>query len=170
MLATLAKLKQVCNHPAQFLDDNSADRRPLRQAGAADRDARRSARRRATAPWSSRQFAEMGEMLKKHLQETFGREVLFLHGGDDQEAARPDGRAVSGGRTRRPRRLHPVAQGGRHRAQPDGGEPRVPFRPLVEPGRGEPGDRPRLPDRPDAATCRCTSSSAPARWKRRSTR
>ncbi len=26
------------------------------------------------------QFAEMGGMLKKHLQETFGREVLFLHG------------------------------------------------------------------------------------------
>ena len=35
-------------------------------------------------------------MLKQHLQETFGREVLFLHGGDAQEAARPDGRALSG--------------------------------------------------------------------------
>jgi SNF2 family DNA or RNA helicase len=27
------------------------------------------------------QFAEMGELLRRHLQETFGREVLFLHGG-----------------------------------------------------------------------------------------
>src|SRR5690606_33428253 len=27
------------------------------------------------------QFTEMGEILKQHLQETFGREVLFLHGG-----------------------------------------------------------------------------------------
>jgi SNF2 family DNA or RNA helicase len=27
------------------------------------------------------QFAEMGEMIKKHLQETFAREALFLHGG-----------------------------------------------------------------------------------------
>jgi SNF2 family DNA or RNA helicase len=26
------------------------------------------------------QFAEMGQILKRHLQETFGREVLFLHG------------------------------------------------------------------------------------------
>jgi SNF2 family DNA or RNA helicase len=26
------------------------------------------------------QFAEMGEILRQHLQETFGREVLFLHG------------------------------------------------------------------------------------------
>jgi SNF2 family DNA or RNA helicase len=27
------------------------------------------------------QFAEMGEILKRHLQEFFGKEVLFLHGG-----------------------------------------------------------------------------------------
>src|SRR5262249_11681937 len=27
------------------------------------------------------QFTEMGEMLKRYLQETYGREVLFLHGG-----------------------------------------------------------------------------------------
>jgi SNF2 family DNA or RNA helicase len=27
------------------------------------------------------QFTEMGEILKRYLQETFGREVLFLHGG-----------------------------------------------------------------------------------------
>jgi SNF2 family DNA or RNA helicase len=27
------------------------------------------------------QFSEMGEMLRLHLQETFGREALFLHGG-----------------------------------------------------------------------------------------
>jgi SNF2 family DNA or RNA helicase len=27
------------------------------------------------------QFAEMGALLQRHLQETFGREALFLHGG-----------------------------------------------------------------------------------------
>jgi SNF2 family DNA or RNA helicase len=27
------------------------------------------------------QFAEMGEILQRYLQETFGREVLYLHGG-----------------------------------------------------------------------------------------
>jgi len=27
------------------------------------------------------QFAEMGKILQRHLQDTFGREVLFLHGG-----------------------------------------------------------------------------------------
>ena len=43
--------------------------------------------------------------------------------------------------------LHPVAQGGRHGAEPDRGLPRRPLRPLVEPGGGEPGHRPRLPHR-----------------------
>ena len=50
ILATLSKLKQVCNHPAQFLGDNSRDSRPLRQAGAADRDAGGSARGRRPRP------------------------------------------------------------------------------------------------------------------------
>ncbi len=27
------------------------------------------------------QFTEMGDLLQRHLQETFGREVLYLHGG-----------------------------------------------------------------------------------------
>ncbi len=27
------------------------------------------------------QFTEMGDILQRYLQETFGREVLFLHGG-----------------------------------------------------------------------------------------
>ena len=31
------------------------------------------------------QYASMGEILKKFLQETFGREVLFLHGGVPRE-------------------------------------------------------------------------------------
>src|SRR5262249_38252916 len=31
------------------------------------------------------QFTEMGELLKRHLQETFGKEVLFLHGGVPRE-------------------------------------------------------------------------------------
>ena len=33
------------------------------------------------------QFAEMGEILQRYLQETFGREVLFLHGGVPKQTA-----------------------------------------------------------------------------------
>ncbi len=87
------------------------------------------------------------------------REVLFLHGGDLatptatrwSRASEADGWAPA---------LRPLAQGRRHGPQPDRGQPRVPLRPLVEPGGREPGHRPRLSDRPDASRSRSTSSSA----------
>jgi SNF2 family DNA or RNA helicase len=80
ILATLSKLKQVCNHPAQFLGDNS----PL--PGRSGKLARLSEMLEEVLEVGDRalvftQFAEMGTMLRRHLQETFGREVLFLHGG-----------------------------------------------------------------------------------------
>ena len=53
VLAALTKLKQVCNHPAQFLGDGSALAGPLGQAGAPDRDAGGGDRARATARSSS---------------------------------------------------------------------------------------------------------------------
>ncbi|MBM3323388.1 ATP-dependent helicase, partial [candidate division WOR-3 bacterium] len=76
VLATLAKLKQVCNHPAQLLKDNSAI------AGRSGKLARLTEMLEETASVGDRaliftQFAEMGELLKRHLEETFGREVLF---------------------------------------------------------------------------------------------
>jgi SNF2 family DNA or RNA helicase len=80
VLATLMKLKQVCNHPAQFLRDHSAI------AGRSGKLARLTEMLEEVLSAAERalvftQFAEMGEILKNHLQEEFGREVLFLHGG-----------------------------------------------------------------------------------------
>jgi SNF2 family DNA or RNA helicase len=80
ILATLSKLKQVCNHPAQFLHDNS----PL--PGRSGKLARLTEMLDEVLEAGDRalvfsQFAEMGTMLRRHLMETFGREVLFLHGG-----------------------------------------------------------------------------------------
>jgi SNF2 family DNA or RNA helicase len=80
VLATLTKLKQVCNHPAQFLSDESA------LPGRSGKLARltemleevRSVQDRALV---FTQFAEMGTLLKTYLQEYFGDEVLFLYGG-----------------------------------------------------------------------------------------
>jgi len=79
VLATLSKLKQVCNHPAQFLGDNS----PL--PGRSGKLARLAEMVEEMIAVGDRalvfsQFAEMGEILRRHLQETFGQEVLFLHG------------------------------------------------------------------------------------------
>ena len=80
ILAVLSKLKQVCNHPAHFLKDRSAvgDRsgklaRLTEMLGEVVGSGERAL--------VFTQFVEMGEMLKGHLQETFGREVLLLHGG-----------------------------------------------------------------------------------------
>lgn len=80
ILATLSKLKQVCNHPAHFLGDNSAI------LGRSGKLARLSEMLDEALEIGDRalvfsQFAEMGKLLQKHLQEVFGREVLFLHGG-----------------------------------------------------------------------------------------
>jgi len=80
VLATLLKLKQVCNHPAQLLGDGSA--LPGR-SGKLTRlvemlEEARAVKERALI---FTQFAEMGTLLKAHLQATFGDEVLFLHGG-----------------------------------------------------------------------------------------
>ena len=79
ILGVLSKLKQVCNHPAQFLGDNSSI--PNRSG----KLARLTEMLEEILEVGDRaliftQFAEMGEILQRHLQETFGREVLFLHG------------------------------------------------------------------------------------------
>ena len=80
VLATLMKLKQVCNHPAQFLGDGST--LPGRSGKLARLtemlDEVRSVRERALV---FTQFAEMGTLLKSYLQDMLNDEVLFLHGG-----------------------------------------------------------------------------------------
>ncbi len=80
VLATLMKLKQVCNHPAQFAADNSSvkDRSGKLQ--------RLEEMLTETVELNERtliftQFAEMGKMLKNHFQDYFGREVFLIHGG-----------------------------------------------------------------------------------------
>jgi SNF2 family DNA or RNA helicase len=84
VLAALSKLKQVCNHPAQFLGDNSA---------IADRSgklARLTEMLEEVVDGGDRalvftQFTEMGEIISRHLREQLGQEVLFLHGGTQRK-------------------------------------------------------------------------------------
>jgi SNF2 family DNA or RNA helicase len=80
VLATLMKLKQVCNHPAQLLGDNSSI------PGRSGKLARLTEMVEEVLAVGERalifsQFTEMGHLLVRHLQETFGQEALFLHGG-----------------------------------------------------------------------------------------
>ncbi|MFZ5449341.1 MAG: DEAD/DEAH box helicase [Thermodesulfobacteriota bacterium] len=84
ILGLLSKLKQVCNHPAQLLADNS----PV--PGRSGKLTRLTEMVEELLQVQDRaliftQFAEMGKILQRHLQETFGREVLFLHGGTSKK-------------------------------------------------------------------------------------
>ncbi|MCM0677402.1 DEAD/DEAH box helicase, partial [Micromonospora phytophila] len=80
VLATMTRLKQVCNHPAQLLRDGSAlDGRSGKLARLEEiLDEVLAAGEKALL---FTQYAEFGGMLRGHLSARFGREVLFLHGG-----------------------------------------------------------------------------------------
>ncbi len=80
VLALLTKLKQICNHPAHYLGQKG----PLR--GRSGKLTRLAEMLEEVLESGHRalvftQFVEMGQLLKAHLEELFGQEVLFLHGG-----------------------------------------------------------------------------------------
>lgn len=88
VLAMLMQLKQVCNHPAQFLHQISDGQKVELES-----DTPRSGKLvRLTEMLEEAvsvgdrtliftQFAEMGHLLKEHLQEALGVSALFLYGG-----------------------------------------------------------------------------------------
>jgi non-specific serine/threonine protein kinase len=85
VLATMTKLKQVCNHPAHFLRDGSA---LAARSGKVERldeilDEVITVGEKALL---FTQYTEFGAMLRGHLVGRFGREVQFLHGGVDKRA------------------------------------------------------------------------------------
>ena len=76
----LTQLKQICNHPAQFMKDGSSlpDRSgKLARLGEMLEEVL-SVDERALI---FTQYAEMGVLLQQHLQDLFGGEALFLYGG-----------------------------------------------------------------------------------------
>ncbi|HEY6795629.1 MAG TPA: DEAD/DEAH box helicase [Kineosporiaceae bacterium] len=80
VLASLSKLKQVCNHPAQFLRDSS------RIEGRSGKVARLEETLEEIVVAGERalcftQFVTFGTLLAPYLQRRLDREVLFLHGG-----------------------------------------------------------------------------------------
>ncbi|TMC88747.1 MAG: DEAD/DEAH box helicase [Chloroflexi bacterium] len=84
ILSTLLRLKQVCNHPAQFVGDGSS--LPGRSGKLARlEEMLAEALAAGDKALIFTQFAEMGSMLRHHLQETLGCEVLFLHGGTSKK-------------------------------------------------------------------------------------
>jgi hypothetical protein len=85
VLATMMKLKQVCNHPAQLLQDRSALEGRSGKLALLE-EVLAEALDIGDRALVFTQFAEMGRMLQPHLRERLGREVLFLHGGVAKKA------------------------------------------------------------------------------------
>ncbi|HUW65206.1 MAG TPA: DEAD/DEAH box helicase [Spirochaetia bacterium] len=85
VLAAMTKLKQVCNHPAQFQrDGNYAAGRSGKLARLTEMTEELLASGQAALIFT--QFAQMGEILRRHLQSHFGQEIPFLHGALPQRA------------------------------------------------------------------------------------
>ncbi|HEU5230677.1 MAG TPA: DEAD/DEAH box helicase, partial [Ktedonobacteraceae bacterium] len=84
VLATLMRLKQVCNHPAQFMGDSSS---LPRRSGKLSRleEMLEEVLAAGDKALIFTQFAEMGSLLRQYLQETLGCETLFLHGGTSKK-------------------------------------------------------------------------------------
>jgi SNF2 family DNA or RNA helicase len=84
VLATMARLKQVCNHPAHLLGDGS------RLAGRSGKLARLEEICEEIVAEGDRalcftQYAEFGRMLQPYLAARTGCQVLFLHGGTSKK-------------------------------------------------------------------------------------
>jgi SNF2 family DNA or RNA helicase len=84
ILAMLTRLKQICDHPTLFMDDRS---QIATRSGKLNRlcemlEEILEVEDRALV---FTQFAQMGEILQRHLQNRFGQEVLFLYGGTPQK-------------------------------------------------------------------------------------
>ncbi len=84
VLATLTRLKQVCNHPAQLLADGSPFlRRGQHRSGklALVDDVLDTVVADGEKALLFTQYRELGAMLVPHLRDRYGVEVPFLHGG-----------------------------------------------------------------------------------------
>jgi SNF2 family DNA or RNA helicase len=81
ILATLMKLKQICNHPAQFLHDGSpfTAERSHKLQRLAEMLEEVLAEEESALVFT--QFTEAGEALERHLRRTLHCDTYYLHGG-----------------------------------------------------------------------------------------
>jgi SNF2 family DNA or RNA helicase len=81
ILSTLLKLKQVCNHPAQVLQDGSefSVSRSMKLKRMIDIVSEAIGNNESILIFS--QFTEICEMLNNHLQQKLGHNTYYLHGG-----------------------------------------------------------------------------------------
>lgn len=83
VLTTLMKLKQICNHPTHFLQDDSS---LGQRSGKLMRlhEMLEEALSEGDSSLIFTQFTQMGQLLEKYLSKEFHQKVLFMHGGLSQ--------------------------------------------------------------------------------------
>lgn len=81
VLSMLMKLKQICNHPAQFLHEGTAELANRSYKLNRLKDLLEVTLDVGDSSLIFTQFKEMGDMINHYLKEQFGVETLFLHGG-----------------------------------------------------------------------------------------
>ncbi|MBD2203598.1 helicase [Calothrix sp. FACHB-1219] len=84
ILALLIKLKQVCNHPAQYLKADSLDKYNSGKLQRLD-EMLEEAIAEGDRALIFTQFAEWGKLLKPHLEKQLGREIFFLYGSTSKK-------------------------------------------------------------------------------------
>jgi SNF2 family DNA or RNA helicase len=85
ILSTLMKLKQICNHPAQFLQDNSefSTERSHKLSRLAEMVEEVISEGESLLIFS--QFTEICESLEKHIKHAFHCNTYYLHGGTSRK-------------------------------------------------------------------------------------
>ena len=125
VLAALMRLKQICNHPSQWLGDGAW----------AEEDSGKFARLRDIAEIVAArqekaliftQFKETTAPLLAFLSSVFGRPGLVLHGETEVKKRQVSGLPIPGGRSCPV--LRALGQSGGRGAEPHGGIPCDPFR------------------------------------------
>ena len=85
ILSTLMKLKQICNHPTQFLQDDSefSPERSHKLSRLAEMVEEAISEGESLLVFS--QFTEIGEKVEKYLKHTLHCNTYYLHGGTSRE-------------------------------------------------------------------------------------
>ena len=103
ILSTLLRLKQICNHPAQFLQDGSAftpeRSHKLERLGEMAEELIES----GESALIFTQFTEIGAALERYLGHTRHYPTYYLHGGTSAARRERHGRRVPGSGERRRR-------------------------------------------------------------------
>jgi superfamily II DNA or RNA helicase len=174
VLATLIKLKQICNHPLQALkgvDDLSSVIVDPTRSGKCIRMLEMLDEVIAEGDQALvfTQFREMGKLLESMIAHRFGKDVLFIHGGTTQ----PQRQAIIERFQKADGTAPRAAAESPARAVSVSTSPRRPTSSTSTAG-GTPPSRTRQPTVHTAsvrpARCRCTSSSSAARSRNASTR